>query len=60
MRVQCALLVLLWVAHVVCLRQSLSGLCALVCAEAEAAKDGRRVSRVVACFVTPVAGCWLA
>jgi len=60
MRVHCALLVLFCVADVVCLRQSLSGLCALVCAEAGAANHGRRVSRVVPCFVTPVAGCSLA
>ena len=59
-RIQCALLVLLCVADALCLRQSLSGLCSLVCAEAEAVNDGRRVSRVVPCFVLPVAGCSLA
>ena len=62
-RVRCALLVLLGVTEALCLRQSLSGLCSLACAEAGAATqglEGRRVSRVVPCFVLPVAGCSLA
>jgi hypothetical protein len=56
-RVRCALLLLFCVADGLCLRQSLSGLCSLVCAEAGAAD---RVSRVVPCFVLPVLGCSLA